>query len=110
MAREAMTLELIQTVARIRKLLAEGRGLTEIEKLTGWSKHRVWYLKEGRTHEKTSLPINELDLRKPNSSRALCRRCGDTARIFAKSNLCIECELFELAKLGLVVISEPLKE
>lgn len=99
--------ELVRTVARIRKYLDEGYTLTQITKLTGWPKDRVWRVKEGVCHAKTSLPINELELQKPSSSGVRCRKCGDTARIFCKSLLCVQCELFELDKLGLVVINEP---
>lgn len=102
-------IEMVKTIARIRKLLADGYTLTKVAELTGWTKHRLWYIKEGRVHNKTSLPLNELDLRKPRTTNICCRRCGEPPRIFAKSGLCIECELFELAKLGLVVISEPEK-
>ena len=103
-------MELVQIIARIRKLIADGYTLTEVARLTGWSKHRVWYVKEGRTHEKTSLPVNELNLVKPSIPGKLCRRCGEPPRIFTKGGLCIECELFDLAKIGLVVISEPKNE
>lgn len=109
MARVVQDLELIKIVARIRKLYADGYKIVEISKLTGWSRERIWYVKEGINYPKLSLPINELDLRKPANESSLCRRCGNRARIFAKSNLCIECELFELSKLGLVVISDPNK-
>ncbi len=109
MARVVVDLELIRTVARIRELTAKGYRLTQIEKLIGWSTQRIWAVQNGDNHAKTSLPINELDLHLPVNPLALCRRCGLTGRIFTKANLCIVCDLRELAKIGLVVISDRSK-
>lgn len=102
--------DLIRVIARIRELTAKGYRLSNIEKLTGWSKQRIWNVQNGKSHETTSLPINELELRKPSSSGVKCRRCLEPARIFCKSGLCVQCELFELAKVGMVVIHEHSKE
>lgn len=100
-------LETIRTLARIRKLLDDGYRIKEVEKLTGWSKQRIWNTKNGVSNQKTSLPLNELNLRKPSRPGILCRKCGEAPRIFCKSGVCLECEIVELAKIGLVVILEP---
>lgn len=99
--------ETVRVVARVRKLLADGYTLSAIAGLTGWTKDKIWKIKAGRRHRQVSLPLNELKLRKPSRQGVLCRKCGHPPRIFAQSGLCVECELFEMHKIGLVVISEP---
>lgn len=112
MAKDPIDTQLLQTLARVRKLLNEGYTLNKISNLTGWTKHRIWKVKHNYRgyHSKTSLPINSLELQRPSRPGILCRKCGEPARIFVKSKICLQCEIFEMSKLGLVVILDPNRE
>ena len=101
--------ELIRVITRIRELTSKGYTLKDIEKLTGWSSQRVWNVQNGVRHKRVTMSLNDLKMKKPSSSGILCRRCGEPGRIFCESGLCVQCELFELAKVGICIIDEPNK-
>lgn len=100
-------LENLAVVARIRKLLKEGQRTVEISKVVNKPPEFVNDIKNRGYYKNLSFPVNGLGLRIPSNPNSLCRRCGEPARIVARSLVCVICELREMAKQGLVTISGP---
>lgn len=91
-------------VARIRKLL-QTHGVNETARIVGRTAASISQIKNGQRHANTGqLLVRDLGVRRGTGLK--CRRCDRAAILFAKSNLCVECELLELAKLGIIAFVE----
>ena len=97
--------ETIRTVQRIRKLVRK-YGTNKTAEMTGRTPGSVSQIKHGTRHKHTgALTINALELRKVRGKK-LCRRCGDSMLLMSRTGLCVECEVLELHKQGLIIFEE----
>jgi hypothetical protein len=94
--------ETIRVVLRIRKLIKQ-YGTSKIAEMVGRTASSVSQIKHGTRHKHTgALTINNLELQKVLNK--LCRRCGESMQLVCRTGLCVECELLELHKQGLILI------
>ncbi len=93
-------------IIRLRELLAAGISPTNAGKELGLSQPTVSNIKAGRKWKNPKVPINYLQL-KYATPYQICLRCQYEARLFSKDNLCVECAMIQLSKLGFVEIIQP---
>ena len=93
-------------IIRLRELLAAGIAPTDIGKEVGLSQSTVSNIKAGRKWKNPKVPINYLQL-KYATPYQVCPKCLHEARLFSKDNLCVECAMIQLSKLGFVQIIQP---
>lgn len=93
-------------MARIRKMLAEGRTYKQIEQRTGWSVCRIYHVKKGKTYKQKPVTLNDLQLSK---SDKLCRRCGNPAGYvsIACGLICVSCAVTEVINQGALQLDKP---
>lgn len=96
-------------VAKIRELakVYKERGrINKIARMVGWERRRVWkVLQELSYADKSAATIESLGLRRLTLAK-LCRRCGEPTTLFTSNSLCVECELNELCKHGVITIAK----
>lgn len=94
--------QVVADIAKVRQLIAKYGINTKTAELTGRTKGNLSRIKNGNRHKHTgAIPLSSLDLR---YSTKLCRRCGEVAGIVTKTNLCIKCDLRQLAIQGAIAI------
>lgn len=101
------SVEVMLEVERIRELI-KTHGVCKTARMTGRAKSTISRIKNGTRHSltvKKDLTVDSLKLRKLPELK-LCRRCGDGRRIFSQTGVCIECELIDLARRGLLSFEE----
>lgn len=99
------SIESAKVVARIRQLL-KTHSISQTARIVGRSPASVHQIKHGQRHNnKKDLTINSLCLLRTTPGFK-CRCCGNSVLLATKSLLCVECELFDLNKQGLIRISE----
>lgn len=107
--------ETAATIAKIRKLIAEGRlNNAEIARATGYSRVGILYIKRGRNrsprHNAYGVPKpDSLDLGKllgivRHRAGVICTRCEERRYLMTKTGLCIECECLNLVRQGVAKV------
>lgn len=104
-----------RVVARIRQLVKK-YGTAKTAEMTGRTRASISQIKHGHRHNpakqkkhsqsrkaSSELTINSLELKKSHTP-IVCRRCNGATTLVTKTLLCVECELFELAKSGVIHI------
>lgn len=94
-------------VERIRELI-KIHGVCKTARIVGRAKSTVSRIKNGTRHSltvKKELTVDSLKLRKLPELK-LCRRCGEARRVFSQTGVCIECEVIDLARRGLISFDE----
>ena len=103
-----------RVVARIRQLVKK-YGTAKTAEMTGRTRANVSQIKHGHRHNPDKQKKHKQQPSKPNGSVTVdslelrrvnirCRRCNQDTSLVTKTLLCVECELFELAKSGLIQI------
>lgn len=87
-------------IERIRELV-QIHGVARTSEIVGVTQSYVCQVKARRVG-RSQITINSLKLRRVDGK--LCRRCGDPAKLIAKSNLCLVCEILDLAQKGVIVV------
>ncbi len=110
MASKDYTEEATRVVIRIRELIALDYGTKRISEITGRSEAHVSNIKAGRKWNDPKIPITYFGFRKTLAGE----RCKNpdctckTVQLLTKDNLCSECALLWLHKLGFLKVGESL--
>lgn len=99
------SLEVQLEIERIRTLI-KTHGVNETARIVRRSRQNISNIKNGVRHrERKEVTVQALGITRRIGGK-LCRRCGESHTLFGQSGLCIECDLLELARRGIISIEE----